>query len=210
MPLRVRLLGTCFGMLMLLASDWSLAAADSLSESLFPASKTGNDSGPEGTYYELGTIFRANVPGTITHLRVYALASETGNHVARLWRNSDGALIAGPFTWNYGGVAGWTNLDIPDVPVEANTDYTISISTGGGGRNYPFLPGDLATAGGNGANLTQPANAGVFTTVSGTRPAQTYQGNNYLRDILFSVRTTPPPTNGPVQITEFLADNQSG
>ena len=100
-------------LLTLLIFGFSLHAA-SASESLFPANKVGNDSGPEGTCYELGTIFRATVPGQITHLRVYSLASETGNHVARLWRNLDGALIAGPFTWNYGGFSGWTNLDIPD------------------------------------------------------------------------------------------------
>lgn len=188
----------------------TLHAADSASESLFPATKVGNDSGPEGTYYELGTIFRATVPGQITHLRVYALASETGNHIARLWRNRDEAPIAGPFTWSYGGVSGWTNLDIPDVTIEANTDYTVSISTGSGGRNYPFILGDLAVAGGNGANLTHPASAGVFTTTTGTRPTQTYQSANYLRDIVFTVATTPPPTNGPVQITEFLAENDSG
>src|SRR2546428_4333066 len=77
----------------LLNSAPTVDAADSASESLFSATKVGNDSGPEGTYYELGTIFRATVPGRITQLRVYALASETGNHVARLWRNLDGALI---------------------------------------------------------------------------------------------------------------------
>ena len=45
-------------LLTLLIFGFSLHAA-SASESLFPANKVGNDSGPEGTYYELGTIFRA-------------------------------------------------------------------------------------------------------------------------------------------------------
>ncbi|MBA2297824.1 MAG: DUF4082 domain-containing protein, partial [Actinobacteria bacterium] len=106
-------------------------------ESLFPANKTGIDSGPEGTFYELGTVFRASVEGAITHLRVYALATESGTHTARLWRNSTGALVGGPYAWTYGGSAGWITLDIPDVPVLANTDYTVVVSTGGGGRNYP-------------------------------------------------------------------------
>jgi len=62
-------------------------------ESLFQASKTGNDSGPEGTFYELGTVFRPTVSGAVTHLRAYALASESGEHTARLWRNGADTLI---------------------------------------------------------------------------------------------------------------------
>jgi hypothetical protein len=178
-------------------------------QSLFSASKTGNDSGPEGTYYELGTVFRANIAGHITHLRVYALASGRVI-IPRGWRNSDNAVIAGPFAWTYGGASGWTNLDIPDVPIQANTDYTVAISTGGGGRNYPILAGDLAVAGGNGANLTHPAGAGVFTTEAGARPTHVFQSANYLRDLVFVAEPAVPPTNGPVQITEFLADNESG
>ncbi|HXJ60397.1 MAG TPA: lamin tail domain-containing protein [Verrucomicrobiae bacterium] len=185
-------------------------AAAPVPQSLFPASKTGNDSGPEGTYYELGTIFRANVPGSVTQLRVYALATESGLHTARLWRNSDNTVVAGPFTWTYGGAAGWTNLDIPDVAILPNTDYTIAISTGAGGRNYPFLANDLAAAGGNGLNLSYPAGAGVFVTTAGTRPTQTFQNANYLRDVVFVAAGPPPATNGPVQITEFLAENESG
>ena len=64
----------------LLAAAALLAAVSRLpaQESLFPANKTGNDSGAEGNFYELGTIFRASVDGNVMHLRVYALAAETG------------------------------------------------------------------------------------------------------------------------------------
>ncbi len=179
-------------------------------ESLFPPGKTGNDSGAEGNFYELGTIFRPTVDGNVTHLRVYALAAETGAHTARLWRNSTGTVIGGPYPWTYGGTTGWITLDVPDVPVLANADYTVVVTTGGGGRNYAFLNGDLAVAGGNGAHLTHPANAGVFTTTSAARPATAFQGSNYLRDVLFVPAPTEPPTNGPVRINEFLAENQAG
>src|SRR5256885_9495404 len=101
---------SCLWWVALALSAQIASAADPMPQSLFPSSKTGADSGPEGTAYELGTIFRANVPGSITHLRVYALASESGPHTARLWRNSDNTVVAGPFTWSYGGLAGWTNL----------------------------------------------------------------------------------------------------
>jgi hypothetical protein len=187
----------------------SLDAANPTAQTLFPDTKTGNDSGAEGNFYELGTVFRATVSGTVTHLRVFSLASESGAHTVRLWRNYDNTVVAGPLTVNYGGFTGWTNLDIPDVPILPDVDYTVVITTGGGGRNYPFIAGDLATPGGNGQNLVHPANAGVFSTTAGARPTQTFQGANYCRDVVFAAGNTPLPTNGPVLISEFMAENQS-
>src|ERR1022692_4071723 len=73
--------------------------------------------------YELGTIFRPLVNGKVKQVRVFALAEESGEHVVRIWRNADNRVIAGPISWNYGGVDGWTNLDIPDLPVEAEEEY---------------------------------------------------------------------------------------
>lgn len=187
----------------------SLTAA--AQESLFPAGKSGIDSGPEGNFYELGTVFRPTVNGVVTHLRVYALASETGAHTARLWRNGTGTLLGGPYPWTYGGTAGWITLDIPDVPVLANMDYTVVVTTGeNAGRNYPFLAGDLALPGGNGAHLTHPANAGVFSTTPGVRPVSTFSSANYLRDILFAPEPAEPPTNAPVRLNEILAENKAG
>ena len=178
-------------------------------QTIFAPNRTGNDSGPEGTHYELGTIFRATVGGSVTHVRVYALASESGTHTARLWRNADSALIGGPWSWTFGGATGWTTFDIPDVPLAPNTDYTVVVSTGGGGRNYAFRPHDLDAAGGNGAHLTHPAGAGVFTTGAGTRPTAAFQNSNYYRDVVFTPDPTEPPSDAPVRINEFLAANKS-
>jgi hypothetical protein len=126
-------------------------------ESLFPDTKIGKDFALDGTYYELGTIFRSSVAGKITHLRVFSVASETGDHTARLWLNDDGTgtdqMIGGPYIWNYGGVTGGISFDIPDVDIVADTDYTVSVSTGTSPkRNYPNVP-DFATAGNNGGHF---------------------------------------------------------
>ena len=178
-------------------------------ESLFAPTRTGLDSGAEGTTYELGTVFRATVSGKVTDLRVYALASETGVHTARLWRNTDNTLIGGPFSWTYGGTTGWITLDIPDVSLAANTDYTVVVSTGAGGKNYPFRAHDLDAAGGNGAHLTYPLGAGVFSTTASARPATVFQNSNYYRDVVFVPDPQEPPTNAPVRINEFLAENKA-
>ncbi len=155
-------------------------------ESIFPDTKIGRDIDFDGTYYELGTVFRSSVPGTITQLRVYSLASESGDHTARIWRNADETVLGGPYTWNYGGVTGWITLDIPDVDIEAGLDYTVSISTGTSPkRNYPNIAADLTAAGGNGQHLTYPVNAGKFGEVRDARPTGSFNGGNYLRDIVF-------------------------
>lgn len=154
-------------------------------ESIWPDTKVGRDVDFDGTYYELGMIFQASVPGKITHLRVFSLASEAGDHTARLWRNDDETVVGGPYTWNYGGTTGWILFDIPDVEIEAGVDYTVAISTGTSPRrNYPNLP-DLATAGSNGQHLSYPVDAGVFTETRGARPTQSFNHGDYLRDIVF-------------------------
>ncbi len=154
-------------------------------ESLFPDAKTLADVNFDGTYYELGTVFRASLPGKITHLRVYSLASESGDHTARLWRNSDNTVIGGPYIWNYGGVTGWIELDILDVDIEADTDYTVSISTGTSEkRNYPNLS-DMAAGGNNGLHLSYPVDAGKFTETKDAQPTSSFNHGDYGRDIIF-------------------------
>jgi Domain of unknown function (DUF4082)/HYDIN/CFA65/VesB-like, Ig-like domain len=161
-------------------------------ESIFPDTKVLGDVNFDGTYYELGTVFRASVAGKITHLRVYSLASESGDHTARLWRNSDNTVIGGPYTWNYGGVTGWIEFDILDVDIAADTDYTVSISTGTSPlKNYPNLS-DLAAGGNNGLHLSYPVDAGKFTTTRDARPTSSFNHGDYGRDVLF-VPSAPPP-----------------
>jgi hypothetical protein len=177
-------------------------------ESIFPDTKTGRDIDFDGTYYELGTVFQASVPGTITHLRVYSLASESGDHTARIWRNNDETVLGGPYTWNYGGVTGWITLDIPDVNIEAGIDYTVSVSTGTSPkRNYPNIAADLTAAGGNGQHLTYPVNAGKFGEVRDARPTGSFNGGNYLRDVVF-VRAGA--VTAPLRIVQVVADLTTG
>lgn len=179
-------------------------------ETIFPDTKAGRDIDFDGAYYELGTVFQTSVAGSITHLRVYSLSSESGDHTARLWRNDDESIVGGPYTWNYGGTTGWITLDIPDVPVEPGVDYTVAVSTGTSAkRNYPNIAADLLTAGGNGQHLSYPVNAGVFTETRDARPTGSFNGGNYLRDVVFlragAVAPTPPP-----RIVEVTPDTAAG
>ena len=49
------------------------------------------------TFYELGTRFSAKVNGTITKVRIYTHAEESGVHTVRLWDYKQKKLIAGPY-----------------------------------------------------------------------------------------------------------------
>jgi hypothetical protein len=72
------------------------------------------------------------------------------------------------------------------VDIEAGIDYTVSISTGTSAkRNYPNIAADLTTVGGNGQHLTYPVNAGKFGEVRDARPTGSFNGGNYLRDVVF-------------------------
>jgi len=158
-------------------------------ESIWPATLAGKDINFDGTAYDLGTIFQSSVPGSVVKLRVYSVTGDTGDHTASIWDNAAGMVIAGPYTWNYGGANGWITMDIPPVSLDANTLYTVSISTGTGPhRDYPNIAGGAATAGSNGQHLSYPTNAGVFSASPPppeTLPTSSYNGGNYLRDVVF-------------------------
>ena len=150
--------------------------------------------------WELGTIFTPTVNGQVTRARVYGATNESGAHSVRLWRNSDGALLSGPHTFTYSG-QGWQTFTFPSpIDLTANQSYTISVSTGGDtSKWYASIPADLTSGGSNGNHLAYPANAGVYTEVLGTRPIKIFNGENYLRDIMFIADTaagTAPTTSG--------------
>ena len=52
----------------------------SAQESIFPNSKTGNNSGPEGNFYELGTIFRSSVAGNVTPKTIHTFLKPPIHH----------------------------------------------------------------------------------------------------------------------------------
>ena len=62
-------------------------------------------------------------------------------------------------------------------------------------------------AGSNGQHLSYPVNAGVFTTTKDARPTGSFNGGNYLRDIVFTPAGVPAQS---VHISEVKPDLASG
>jgi Domain of unknown function (DUF4082)/PA14 domain len=170
------------------------ATAAGASESLFPATSAPNADANGAPGQELGTIFSSKAPGVIKAIRVYSLEGETGKRVARIWRNSDNKVLAGPLDMPCVGSAGWIELDLAQpLSIEADVAYTLAVSTAGDPNNvYPVSANSFVAAGGNDKSLTFPQGAGVFSTQLGTRPTQTAQNSFYFRDVAFVPGSVPP------------------
>ncbi|MBN1675949.1 MAG: DUF4082 domain-containing protein [Kiritimatiellae bacterium] len=147
---------------------------------------TATASAADANAWELGTVFSPTVDGNVIALRAYGVTGEAGDHSARLWRNGDGALLAGPHTFAYSG-AGWHRFELPaPLAVTAGESYTVSVSTGtDSGRLYGYRPSDLTSAGDNGMHLAYPVSAGVYSASAGARPTSSWESANYLRDVVF-------------------------
>ena len=151
---------------------------------------------------ELGVKFRANVAGSITALRFYKGATNTGTHVGNLW-TSTGTLLAS-VTFTNETASGWQQATFASpVAITANTTYVASYHTNvghyAGDTNY-FASGVTngpLTALGNGTD----GGNGVYLYGAGGFPTQTWQAANYWVDVVFTTSggggdLTPPTVTG--------------
>jgi methionine-rich copper-binding protein CopC len=162
------------------------------SESATPAIAASTDT----SAVEVGMRFRSDVNGTITGVRFYKGAGNTGTHVGNLWSNT-GTKLA---TVTFGGetTAGWqqANFSAP-VSVTAGTTYVVSYYAPNG--HYAVDSGqfgnpvDRAPLHGL-ANGTDGSNGVYLYSATSAFPTSTYFSANYWVDAVFSLPadTTPP------------------
>ncbi|MBJ6725746.1 DUF4082 domain-containing protein [Geomesophilobacter sediminis] len=85
------------------------------------------DSGPDRAV-ELGVKFRSDWNGTITGIRFYKGAGNTGTHVGNLWDSSGKLLATATFTNE--SATGWQQVDFRyPVQIQANVTYVASYHT---------------------------------------------------------------------------------
>ncbi len=143
----------------------------------------------------IGVQFQATTSGTITGIRFYKEAEDTGTHTGTLWTSNGTQLATGTFTNE--STQGWEELDFSTpVTVTAGTTYVASYHTDTG--HYADTPNGLSSAVTNGP-LTALANGGVYAYgSSNTFPGSTYQDSNFWVDVVFSPAastTTPAVTS---------------
>ncbi|KWV59592.1 Mo-co oxidoreductase dimerization domain protein [Rhizobium altiplani] len=177
--------------------DVSLTVEEGVGQSLFQAGD-----GPSGAGYhenaplELGMKFTASTSGTLTGIRFYKAAGDTGPHTGSIW-TSDGTLIA-TVTFTNEALSGWQTANFASpIQITAGTTYVASYHTTG---SYVATADYFSTAHTSGAltGLSSAASGGngVFSYGTNTTfPTSSYQASNYWVDVVFNQSTV---NNAPV------------
>lgn len=172
-------------------------------------SKTVNAGGiPNG----LGTRFSAKVDGTVTHVRVYTSALETGVHYVALWDYETATLVSDAiYEWTpSAGYEGWQYFELPNpVAIAAGKQYVVSVTCG---PDAVFMSGtnQLASPIENG-NLITYTNSGMYTSnanLAKDHMPDASAGSNYFRDVVFVPDETTDPEPEPVA-TETIFTTQT-
>ena len=141
------------------------------------------DSG-DSSAYELGIRFRSTVNGTITGIRFYKSAANTGTHTGTLWSVDGRTLATGIFTGET--ATGWQTLTFATpVAINVNTLYVASYHTAG---HYSIDPEGLAVNGLSSSPLFAPPAGtndgnGVFSPGASAFPKEAYSSSNYYVDV---------------------------
>ncbi len=146
---------------------------------------------------ELGTKFTSDTSGSITGLKFYKSAANTGTHTASLW-TAGGQLLA-TATFTNETASGWqqANFATP-VAITAGTTYVVSYHTTSG--HYSVNRSYFSSAFTSGS-LHVPANGGVYLYGAGGFPTQSFQGSNYWVDVVLD--TTPVADTTAPTVTSF-------
>ena len=145
------------------------------------------DGGPDKAV-ELGVKFRADVTGTITGVRFYKSATNTGTHTAHLWSGSGTSLATATFSGET--ASGWQQVNFTTpVAITANTVYVASYHSTSGhysdDENYFSTGVDRAPLhaladGVSGVN-------GAYAYGSASKfPNLSFNSSNYWVDVVFT------------------------
>ncbi len=150
---------------------------------------------PENAYaygsYEVGVKFTSSQAGEVTGIRFYKQTWMGGYlHVGHLWSSSGTLLATATFTneTSYG----WQQVNLLNpVTIQANTEYIVSFSTGGG--YFGISTGFFNSAGVSNGPLQAPSEStpggdGVYN-YSGSFPDVDGSGMNFWADVAFKPAT---------------------
>ena len=154
---------------------------------------------------ELGVKFTADVSGSVTGIRFYKAAANTGTHAGHLW-TANGTLLAGAYFSNE-TASGWQTVTFPSpVAIAAGTTYVASYYAPNG--HYSVTPSGLSSSVDNPplhaiANSTSADGVYVYGS-NATFPTNTFNASNYSVDVMFQ------PTDLPGQVTGVSATAGQG
>jgi hypothetical protein len=174
------------------------------------ASPTTADSG-DTSAVELGVKFTADSNGSITGIRFYKAAANTGTHVVGLW-STTGTLL-GQATASNESASGWQEADFSSpVSITAGTTYVAGYFAPNG--HYSVSAGQFASAGVDNPPLHALANNtsqnGLYAYASAsTFPNSSYNSSNYSVDVLFAPGTSTTAPSAPQNVSAAPATSQA-
>jgi hypothetical protein len=160
------------------------------------ATPTTIDSG-DSLPVEVGVKFRADFNGTLTGIRFYKAAGNTGTHIGSLWTAAGSPLTHATFTGE--SASGWqTVLFASPVTITPNTTYVASYFAPKG--HYSVSSGGFATAVDNPplhALADGVSSNGVFAYTSASAfPTGSFNAGNYAVDVMFEPAPAPGQVTG--------------
>ncbi len=158
------------------SSIWDLQAT--------PAVASAND--PSAV--ELGVKFRAVVEGSVTALRFYKGALNTGTHVGRLW-SVDGTPLA-TATYTNESATGWQEVELSSpVQLVVGVTYVVSYYAPNGGYAFDggyFHSGSVTNGALTALGQGVDGGNGVYRYgVGGGFPNSSFNASNYWVDVVF-------------------------
>jgi hypothetical protein len=153
------------------------------------------DSG-ESDSLELGMKFKADYNGSITGIRFYKSAANTGTHTGSLWTTGGTRLAQVTFTGE--SASGWQTATFSSpVSVTAGTTYVASYFAPNG--HYSVTSGGLSSAIDNGplhsiANSSSANGVYAYSSTSAF-PSGSYGAGNYWVDVMYAMSAPGAVTN---------------
>ncbi|MCA1453721.1 DUF4082 domain-containing protein [Bradyrhizobium sp. BRP22] len=155
--------------------------------SLFSGADTPRTLGdPDAVGVNLGVKFVTSEDGTITGIRYYKGANDTGVHTGSLW-TSTGTLLASA-TFTNETVSGWQTVTFSTpIAVTAGTTYVASFHSNG---HYTSTSGYFSATYNNGPLTATDVGNGLYTYGSDNLfPTSSFGATNYWVDVTFSPAT---------------------
>ncbi|MFS2180563.1 DUF4082 domain-containing protein [Rhizobium pisi] len=140
----------------------------------------------DGQSMQLGMKFVASTRGTITGIRYYKAAGDSGPHAGSLW-TADGTLVATVTFADSGSVSGWQTATFTNpVHITAGTTYVASYSTTG---SYVATANYFTSAHTHGSLTALAGSNGVYAVGVSAFPTSSYQSSNYWVDVVYNQAT---------------------
>jgi hypothetical protein len=168
------------------------AAAASSTVSLLGSAVPRVSSASDSASVELGVRFSSDVAGSVTGLRFFKGAGNTGTHTGSLW--STGGRRLAKATFRAESRSGWQSVTFAHpVPVAAHTGYVASYYAGHG--HYAADHGYFSTERHRGVLHARATTNGLFRYGSGGGfPTRSYKATNYYVDVSFTPTARPAST----------------